>query len=118
MVRRFRYVGLGLLGLVLVALIVIGLAVPNRAKHRGGSSGLPFGTFAGYVWHGRVASVQASWTMPRIVSGSPLGFAATWIGAQGPGALRPFIQIGANEQRGLSRTGGDVHAQHLRIYAR
>jgi hypothetical protein len=35
--------------------------------------------------------------VPRILRGSPLGHAGTWIGAQAPGARGPFIQIGTND---------------------
>jgi hypothetical protein len=68
--------------------------------------------WAGYTWRGRVESVQASWTVPRILSGSPLGEAGTWIGAlteadppwwsRAPISKRinyqpPFIQVGTYE---------------------
>jgi hypothetical protein len=56
-----------------------------------------FGPFAGYLWRGPVSSVGASWTVPALLSGSPLGDAGTWIGAQGE---QSFIQVGTNETRG------------------
>jgi hypothetical protein len=62
--------------------------------------------FAGYYWIGHVWSVQGSWTVPRIVAGSPYGFGATWIAAQGPGKTRPFIQIGTNEVESPIGRGG------------
>jgi hypothetical protein len=94
-------------------------------------SGLSFGAWAGYVWSGRVASVGASWVVPRILSRSPRGFAGTWIGAQAPAPrsrlvtsarllprrlwtsqrwswiLRqvPFIQVGTYEGRVTSQFG-------------
>ncbi len=56
-----------------------------------------FGTQAGYIWQGRVGSVGASWTVPRIIGTSPCGRAGTWIGAEAPGNPSPFIQLGVNE---------------------
>src|SRR5579864_1176198 len=81
------------LQVALVALTVA-LTVLVGALLRGASSSWSFGRFAGYAWRGRVASVQASWTVPRIRRVSPPGHAGTWIGAQAPGALGPFVQIG------------------------
>jgi hypothetical protein len=59
----------------------------------------PFGPFAGYLWTGTVSSVEASWRVPRILSDSAPGGAATWIGAQRTDGPGPFIQIGTNENR-------------------
>jgi Peptidase A4 family len=57
------------------------------------------GPFAGYVWRGDVASAHADWTVPRVLPGSVVGEAATWVGAEAPGPQRaaPFVQIGVNE---------------------
>ena len=65
------------------------------------------GRFAGYIWYGDVHSVQASWTVPRVLPGSELGEAGTWIGAQAPGWQEdtPFIQVGTNEGRFASPNG-------------
>ncbi len=65
----------------------------GRTKHRRITDS-PFGAYAGYVWLGRVSSVQGSWTVPRIVDPSRSGLATTWIGAQTPGTRGAFIQIG------------------------
>ena len=66
------------------------------------------GSFAGYVWKGPVNSVQASWSVPRVLGGPPGALAGTWIGARtpGPNASAPFIQIGTNE--GVDRSGGET----------
>jgi hypothetical protein len=44
--------------------------------------------------------VSASWTVPRVIPGSPAGVAGTWVGtrAPGPSSRAPFIQIGVDEQ--------------------
>ncbi len=102
MIRR-RRAWLALLALVLVAaLVLIGLGLGGG----GGASHLttnnvdaPFGPFAGYVTVGAVTSVGASIRVPRIVRGSPLGEAATWIGVQGYGPPDRFLQIGVLEIR-------------------
>jgi hypothetical protein len=57
-----------------------------------------FGRLAGYVRVGSMSEVGATWTVPGIVVGSRPGRAATWIGAQAPGAIGPFIQVGINEE--------------------
>jgi hypothetical protein len=85
------------LRLPLAALLLAGLALaPPAAAAR---PRIDLGHFAGYVWDGgRVGSVSATFTVPRILPGSPPGsFGATWIGAQAPGVDGPFIQIGVNE---------------------
>jgi hypothetical protein len=75
------------------------------------SSSFSFGQWAGYVWSGRVTSVQASWTVPRILSASPGGVASTWIGTSAPAQSdSPFIQAGSIEERSPSRaTANDVY---------
>jgi hypothetical protein len=94
----------GLVGFGVVALLLLFLAVKlvpgnNGAKIAGGFSDAPFGPFAGYAWIGRVHSVGASFTVPRIASGSAVGEAGTWIGVQGQGPPTRFIQIGVIESR-------------------
>jgi hypothetical protein len=52
--------------------------------------------------------MQAEWATPRIARGSRPGLAATWIGAQRPGASlyrTPFIQVGTIEERYRLRIG-------------
>jgi hypothetical protein len=49
------------------------------------------------MWRGNVASLGGSWTVPRILKGSPAGSGSTWIGAQAPGPRRAFIQLGSIE---------------------
>jgi hypothetical protein len=70
-------------------------AVPRTQR-----SSWSFGPLAGYLWRGRVQMVSASWTVPRVIPGSPAGVAGTWVGtrAPGPSSRAPFIQIGVNEQ--------------------
>jgi hypothetical protein len=93
---------------VLVALMVV-LALSVGASRRRARPGWSFGPYAGYVWHGRVTSVQSSWTVPRILRGSPIGYGGMWIGAQAPGAPGPAIQIGVDEDD-LSAAGGRYYA--------
>jgi hypothetical protein len=50
---------------------------------------------AGYVWLGKVETVGATWTVPRILSPSRYGVAGTWIGAQ---TSDEFVQLGTSEQ--------------------
>jgi hypothetical protein len=94
--RRLQMsVGLG----VLVALAVMFFLLLGAAPG-GSSASWSFGPFAGYLWRGRVTSVQGSWRVPRVLARSSLRSAAsTWIGAEAPGEPGPFIQIGTNEQR-------------------
>jgi Peptidase A4 family len=75
--------------------------VPPRSGENiaGGFADAPFGPFAGYAWIGKVESVGASFTVPQIASGSPLGEAGTWIGAQGQGPPSRFVQLGEIESR-------------------
>jgi hypothetical protein len=80
------------------AALAAALVLLACAASGGKRSSWPFGSFAGYAWRGRVASVQASWTVPRIIRGSSPGVAGTWIGAQAPGKPEPSIQIGTNEE--------------------
>jgi len=89
---------LAALGALLAAVLLLAGVVSDGTR-----SSWSFGPFAGYVWRGRVSSVRASWTVPRILPGSPRGLAGTWIGAEAPGAgtHAPFIQIGVNEQLGI-----------------
>lgn len=98
-------------------LVVAGVAL--RGGGRGGGSGIgiaahnvdgPFGPFAGYLRVGDVRSVAASIRVPRIERGSPLGEAGTWIGVQGYGAPRRFIQIGVLEIR--ARPQGWAHPRN------
>jgi hypothetical protein len=94
----------GGVGLVLAALLVLFLSVKlvpvnTDARIARGFSDAPFGAFAGYTWIGRVQSVGASFTVSRIANGSPLSAAATWIGVQGQGPPRRFVQIGETETR-------------------
>lgn len=97
MTPRSRYAVLGSLVLVALVALAVALAVLAGAVFGGASSTWQFGPFAGYVWRGPVASVHASWTVPRVLRGSsPSSVAGTWIGAT---ALnKSFIQIGTNER--------------------
>jgi hypothetical protein len=99
MTRRRRRVGFGLAALLLLFLVVKLVPVNGGAKSAGGFSDAPFGPFAGYAWLGRVHSVGASFTVPRIASGSALSEAGTWIGVQGQGPPARFVQIGEIEGR-------------------
>jgi hypothetical protein len=81
--------------LVSAGVIVLLAATPSKRQP---SPTISHSAFAGYSWSGQVTSVEGSWTVPRILAGSPHGYAATWIGAQAPGARGPFIQIGTNEE--------------------
>ncbi len=87
-------------GVVAVVGVASALAAFAAGVFAGEHSSWSFGSFAGYVWRGKVTSVAASWTVPRVVAGSHWGAAGTWVGAQaqGPEERAPFIQIGTNEQ--------------------
>lgn len=52
--------------------------------------------FGGYNWSGNVNEINAEWRIPTISPTSPVGIAATWIGAQNLRG-KGFIQIGVNE---------------------
>lgn len=92
-----------MVALALVALMAVAL-LPQPSK-RSQRTDQPFGAYAGYRWRGRIASVEGSWTVPRIDPGSTPGLAGTWIAAQANGAGPPFIQVGDSELRGDSRYG-------------
>jgi Peptidase A4 family len=104
--HRVRYMAL------VATVVIVGVAVLVAVQGVGSRAGLQLGSFAGYVWRGRVSSVRASWTVPRLLPGSPHGIAATWIGAEAPGVghHRPFIQIGVNEGRlSIVNPGGTAY---------
>lgn len=82
--------------LVALVALVVALALLTGAALGGKRSSGSFGPFAGYLWQGRVHSMQASWTVPRILGGSS-GVASMWIGAVAPGTPSPFVQIGTLE---------------------
>jgi hypothetical protein len=97
--RMGRWFGL------MAAVAAVGLGAAGCGGGSGG--GRPassFGHMAGYVWGGNVASVTASWAVPRM-SGSGEAHASTWIGTQAPGVAQrsPFIQVGTIEDRASSR---------------
>jgi len=94
--KRARAAVAGLAVLVVAGAVIAVAASGSSQSPRSGSQG---GAFAGWNWVGHVASVKASWTVPRILVGSSPGFAATWIGADGPGQPSPFIQIGINVEK-------------------
>jgi hypothetical protein len=97
-VTRRRYVGLGLLALLLVAFLAVKVVSPESGDQLAGhSSDAPFGPFAGYAWISSVTSAGASFTVPGIAHGSSPGLASTWIGAQGQGPPQRFVQIGEIE---------------------
>lgn len=100
------------LAVIVIVLIFIAIPLRGRTKPRRITDS-PFGAYAGYVWLGRVSSVEGSWTVPRIVDPSRSGLATTWIGAQAPGARGAFIQIGDGELHGYSRS----HAAENRYWA-
>jgi len=82
-------------GLVLTLLVAasIATAVFSPASHP------PQQTLAGYASFEQVRSVQGSWSVPIVLGGPADSVAATWIGAQAPGAFAhaPFIQVGVQE---------------------
>jgi hypothetical protein len=80
-------------GLLLAVGAVIVLTHGRRADQ-----GLPapgVGSFGGYAMRADVASVGASWNVPRLLSLTRPGDAGTWIGAQGPNR---FVQVGTQEE--------------------
>jgi len=98
--RRGVRLVLALLPVIVVAAVAARLIEPAaRPGLATKNSDAPFGPFAGYVLIGGATSIGASFTVPRILSGSPFGIAGTWIGAQGPGPPRRFLQIGVTEVR-------------------
>jgi hypothetical protein len=102
--RLGRLVGLSALAAVAIAFLILLALVSNEA-----TPAASFGPTAGYVWRGHVASLQGSWTVPRILNNSR-GSASTWIGVQAPGTPKPFIQIGSNEAEGYRP--GDAPEAH------
>jgi peptidase A4-like protein len=84
-------------GVVLTLLVAASVASAVLGKPADSSS--PQQTLAGYASFERVRSVQGAWTVPIILGGPRDAVAATWIGAQAPGAFAhaPFIQVGVQE---------------------
>jgi hypothetical protein len=108
MTRHSRLVRFGVVVAVVVVLLLAFLTIKIVPASSGGKiaddfSDAPFGPFAGYAWIGSVHSVGASFTVPPIASGSPLGVASTWIGAQSAGPPSRFVQIGDVESRLVPR---------------
>ena len=100
--RRLIVAGAMVVGVAAIGLVAGGIF----SRHRGPVARVPlstlragFGSFAGYVWSGRVRLVQASWLVPLIRRASPNGYASTWVGALGHGAPAAFVQIGTTEAR-------------------
>lgn len=89
--------------LVLTALASLGLAGAASAHAHSGApnpTDWRFGPLGGYLWEGRVDSVEASWTVPVVAEDAVAGAAGgTWIGAQAHFGNGPFIQIGTNEEQ-------------------
>jgi hypothetical protein len=94
-----------------VALATSGSRSPAPAKRS------LFGPFAGYIWTGDVHSVSTRVVVPRILAGSPLGAAGTWIGATAVPDPRtfsaPFFQIGVNEFRDQVPSGGATTSYYV-----
>ena len=103
MTRRRLLAALGVVALLLLFLVVKLVPARSGPEIAGGFSDAPFGPFAGYAWIGSVHSAGASFTVPRIASGSARNEASTWIGVQGQGPPARFVQIGAIERRLWSR---------------
>jgi hypothetical protein len=103
MTRRRLLVGFGVVAVLFVFLTIKLVPASSGPEVAGGFSDAPFGPFAGYVWIGSVHSIGASFTVPRIASGSPLSEASSWIGVQGAGPPARFVQIGEIESRLWSR---------------
>jgi hypothetical protein len=88
------------LAIAVIAIIVI---TQLNASHRaakiaapGAQIVVPFTGFGGYNWSGKVTTIGAQWSVPKIASGSDLGGAATWIGVQNS-VNNQFVQIGIDE---------------------
>jgi Peptidase A4 family len=108
--RLGRLVGISALAVVGLAFLILFGVVSNEA-----TSSASFGPMAGYVYRGHVTSLRGSWTVPRILNGSH-GSASTWIGVQGPGAPKPFIQIGSSEAEGF-RPGDAPEARYYTFWS-
>lgn len=86
------------IGLAVLVAFLAGSVVMAGAALGAQRSQWSFGSFAGYVWRGHVASVRGSWSVPSVLVG-PMGSAGAWIGAQAPGSPGAFVQIGTTEER-------------------
>jgi hypothetical protein len=101
--RSVRLVSLLIFSLPVAAILLATVIAVD--SQRGGTFRRPAGTFAGYLWRGPVASVGASWIVPRILPESQPGRAATWVGAQNQELAFGFIQLGVEEIRFPTRGG-------------
>lgn len=79
-------------------------ALSSAGKGPSVAQAFPRTGLGGYTWLGQVRSIAAQWQVPTVEASSPVGLAATWIGAQDANGLSPFIQIGTTE----SALGGGV----------
>jgi hypothetical protein len=79
-------------------------AVPSRSD---------FGRDSGYVWVGRVTSLEASWIVPLVTEQPLPGASGTWIGAEAYSThARAFIQVGTSEEQTASANGPTSERYH------
>ncbi len=82
------------------------LAGPGRAaSHVGGAAVIGFGPssgFGGYRTQTNADQMSAEWRVPAVLSTSPVGASATWIGLQTKSPSGPFIQLGTYSDQGVS----------------
>ncbi len=90
-------------GAIAIAVLTLIVITQLNASHRaakiaapGAHIVVPFTGFGGYNWSGKVTTIGAQWSVPKIASGSQLGGAATWIGVQNS-VNNQFVQIGVDE---------------------
>jgi Peptidase A4 family len=96
--RRARFFRVIILCSVAAAATIPTVSLSSRApKYLDGPTYLfPATGFGGYQWEGRVHYLEAQWRVPKVSATSPVGAAATWIGAQNTTG-NDFIQIGVEE---------------------
>lgn len=102
---RFRVRAVLLVAFVTGVILVTAIG-QTRSRSRSGGKPRPEGcSCVGYIWHGRVDSVSATWTVPKVEAGA-LGWASTWIGVETDNGRARFLQLGVDQ--GLSVAPGEA----------
>lgn len=86
------------------------LAGAGRAPSRVGGANVigvgPSTGFGGYRAQTNTDQISAQWRVPAVLSTSPLGASATWIGLQTRSPSGPFIQLGTYSDQSVSTSAG------------
>jgi Peptidase A4 family len=86
------------------------LAGQGRAASHAGATNVigvgPSTGFGGYRTQTNADQISAQWRVPAVLSTSPIGASATWIGLQTHSPSGPFIQLGTYSDQSVSASDG------------